>query len=174
MSDNSDLSKENERLLAENTELLIENTELTKYNTDLIIETLRIQAENLRLNNRLVEMNELGKSMYREFKLDRPNGSLTENNREFIELKSGGILYFVQYVDENEKSYISTEGLTAEGDIAPKLYYFGYAVFFMVEELVRQGFSGLPDRFLKLFDQNPKFLKYVVKEFDRVMAMDYL
>lgn len=181
MSDNTDLLNENARLsvvnselFIENSDLLTENTELTMYNTELIIESLRVQAENLRLTKRLEQMNYLAKAMYQDFKLDRPNGTLTENNRESLELESGGTIYLVQYVNRNGKSYISTEGLTPEGDISPKLYYFGYAVFFMVEELVRQGFSGLPDRFLKLFDQNPKFLKYVVKEFDRVMTMDYL
>ncbi|MEG4210443.1 hypothetical protein [Microcoleus sp. S13_B4] len=181
MSDNTDLLRECARLSVVNSELIIDNSELTIDNSELLIEnlrvkaeTMRVKAENLRLTQRLNQMNNLARGMYNDFKLDRPNGTLIENNRESLELKNGGTIYFVQYVDRTGKSYISTEGFTPEGDIAPKLYYFGYAVFFMVEELVGQGFSGLPDRFLKLFHQNPKFLKYVVKEFDRMMAMDYL
>src|SRR6476661_9900518 len=167
MSGNTDLLRECARLSVANSELAIDNSEL-------LIENLRVKAENLRLTQRLDQMNNLARAMYNDFKLDRPNGNLTENNRESLDLKGGGTIYLVQYLDRNGKSYISTEGVTPEGDIAPKLYYFGYAVFFMVEELVRQGFSGLPERFLKLLSRNPKFLKYVVKEFDRVMAMDYL
>ena len=110
--------------------------------------------------------------MFTEFKDNRPNGTLTEQSRESIRLNAGGALYFVQYVERNRKSYISTEGFTPEGDIAPKLLYFGFAVFFLVEELTRQGYSCLPERFSKLFDRNPKFLNYVVKEFDRVMSME--
>ena len=163
MSEDTDLLRECARLSVANSELAIDNSEL-------LIENLRVKAENLRLTQRLDKMNNLARAMYNDFKLDRPNGNLTENNRESLDLKGGGTIYLVQYLDRNGKSYISTEGVTPEGDIAPKLYYFGYAVFFMVEELVRQGFSGLPERFLKLFDRNPKFMNYVVKEFERVMA----
>jgi len=144
MSGNTDLLRECARLSVANSELAIDNSEL-------LIENLRVKAENLRLTQRLDQMNNLARAMYNDFKLDRPNGNLTENNRESLDLKGGGTIYLVQYLDRNGKSYISTEGVTPEGDIAPKLYYFGYAVFFMVEELVRQGFSGLPERFLKLF-----------------------
>ena len=139
--------------------------------TDLLIENLQLQAENRRLKQRVEQMNNLVVEMLNEFKHHRPSGTLTEQSREFIQLNGGGSLYFVQYVDRNGKSYISTEGFTPEGDIAPKLYYFGYAVFFMVEELVRQGFSCLPSRFSKLFDRNPKFYHYVVKEFQRVLSI---
>ena len=145
--------------------------------TDLLINHLRLQAENKRLNQQIEQIKNLAIEMFTEFKLDgvpprelRPNGTLTEKSREFIALNGGGSLYFVQYVDRTGKSYISTEGFTPDGDIAPKLFYFGFAVFFLVEELTRQGFSGLPNRFLKLFDRNPKFLGYIVKEFDRVMS----
>ena len=139
--------------------------------TDLLIENLQLQAENRRLKQRVEQMNNLVVEMLNEFKDHRPSGTLTEQSREILELNGGGILYLVQYVDRNGKSYISTEGFTPEGDIAPKLYYFGYAVFFMVEELVRQGFSCLPSRFSKLFDRNPKFYHYVVKEFQRVLSI---
>lgn len=145
--------------------------------TDLLIECLQLRAENRRLNQQLEHMKNLSQEMFNEFRHDgvpprelRPNGTLTEKSREFIALNGGGSLYFVQYVDRTGKSYISTEGFTPDGDIAPKLFYFGFAVFFLVEELTRQGFSGLPNRFLKLFDGNPKFLSYIVKEFDRVMS----
>lgn len=63
-------------------------------------------------------------------------------------------------------------GFTPEGDIAPKLFYFGYAVFFLVEELSRQGFTSLPERFLELFGQNPKFFWYVLKEFQRLTSTE--
>lgn len=139
--------------------------------TDLLIENLQLQAENRRLKQRLEQMNNLVVEMLNEFKDHRPSGTLTEQSREMLELNGGGTLYLVQYIDRNGKSYISTEGLTAEGDIAPKLFYFGFAVFFMVEELTRQGFSCLPSRFSKLFDRNPKFMNYVIKEFDRVMSL---
>ena len=139
--------------------------------TDLLIENLQLQAENRRLKQRVEQMNNLVVEMLNEFKDHRSSGTLTEQSREILELNGGGILYLVQYVDRNGKSYISTEGFTPEGDIAPKLYYFGYAVFFMVEELVRQGFSCLPSRFSKLFDRNPKFYHYVVKEFQRVLSI---
>ncbi|MEG4044576.1 hypothetical protein [Microcoleus sp. Pol17_C1] len=139
--------------------------------TDLLIENLQLQAENRRLKQRVEQMNNLVVEMLNEFKDHRPNGTLTEQSREFIQLNGGGSLYFVQYVDRNGKSYISTEGFTPEGDIAPKLFYFGFAVFFLVEELTRQGFSCLPSRFSKLFDRNPKFYHYVVKEFQRVLSI---
>lgn len=140
--------------------------------TDLLIENLQLQAENRRLKQRVEQMNNLGVEMFNEFKDHRPSGTLTEQSREMLELHGGGTLYLVQYIDRNGKSYISTEGLTQEGDIAPKLFYFGFAVFFLVEELTRQGFSCLPSRFSKLFDRNPKFLNYVMKEFQRVLATE--
>lgn len=139
--------------------------------TDLLIENLQLQAENRRLKQRVEQMNNLVVEMLNEFKDHRPSGTLTEQSREMLELNGGGTLYLVQYIDRNGKSYISTEGFTPEGDIAPKLFYFGFAVFFLVEELTRQGFSCLPSRFSKLFDRNPKFMNYVVKEFDRVMSL---
>ena len=139
--------------------------------TDLLIECLQLEAENRRLNEQLEQMKNLTVEMFTEFKHHRPSGTLTEQSREFIQLNGGGSLYFVQYVDRNGKSYISTEGFTPEGDIAPKLFYFGFAVFFLVEELTRQGFSCLPSRFSKLFDRNPKFYHYVLKEFQRVLSI---
>ncbi|MEG4533046.1 hypothetical protein [Microcoleus sp. D2_18a_D3] len=120
-------------------------------NTDLLIKCLQLQAENRRLNEQLKQMKNLTIEMFAEFKNHRANGILTENNRESIRLNAGGTIYFVQYVDRTGKSYISTEGFTPEGDIAPKLFYFGFAVFFMVEELTRQGFSCWSERFSKLF-----------------------
>ncbi|MEG3933750.1 MULTISPECIES: hypothetical protein [unclassified Microcoleus] len=170
MSEYTDLLREYARLSVINSGLSIENSELLSENSELLIESLRVKAENLRLTERLEQMNYLARAMYNDFKLDQPHGNLTENNRESLELESGGTIYLVQYLDRNGKSYISTEGFTPEGDIAPKLYYFGYAVFFMVEELVRQEFNSLPERFSTLFDRNPKFMNYVVKEFERVMA----
>ena len=137
-------------------------------NTDLLIENLKLQAENLRLRRQLDYMNNLAREMYYQFRFDRPNLPLKEKSREFLELSAGGTLYVVQYVDSQGKSFISTEGFTPEGDIAPKLFYFGYAVFFMVEELARQGFTSLPERFLKLLDQHPRFLCYINQEFQRV------
>ena len=139
--------------------------------TDLLIECLQLQTENRRLNQQLQQMKNLTIEMFAEFKYHRPNGTLTEESRESIRLNAGGTIYFVQYVDQTGKSYISTEGFTPEGDIAPKLFYFGFAVFFMVEELTRQGFSCLPDRFSKLFDRNPKFMSYIIKEFERVLSI---
>ncbi|MEG3994736.1 MULTISPECIES: hypothetical protein [unclassified Microcoleus] len=124
----------------------------------------------MRLRQQLDHMNDLTREMYYEFRLDRPNGKLKENNRESLELSAGGILYVVQYLDTKGNSFVSTEGFTPEGDIAPKLFYFGYAVFFLVEELTRQGFTCLPDRFLKLLSRNHKFLRYVLKEFERVLS----
>jgi hypothetical protein len=140
-------------------------------NTELLIENLKLQAENLRLRQQLDYMNNLAREMYYQFRFDRPNLPLKEKSRESLELSAGGTLYVVQYVDSQGKSFISTEGFTPEGDIAPKLFYFGYAVFFMVEELTRQGFTCLPDRFLELLSRNPKFLRYVLKEFQRVLSL---
>jgi hypothetical protein len=139
--------------------------------TDLLIEDLQLQAENRRLNEQLEQMKNLTIEMFTEFKDHRPNGTLAEQSRESIRLNAGGTIYFVQYVDRTGKSYISTEGFTPEGDIAPKLFYFGFAVFFLVEELTRQGFSCLPERFSKLFDRNPKFMSYIIKEFQRVISI---
>ncbi|MEG5175590.1 hypothetical protein [Microcoleus sp. B3-D7] len=113
----------------------------------------------------------LTREMYYDFRLDRPNGKLKENKRESLELSAGGTLYVVQYLDTKGNSFISTEGFTPEGDIAPKLFYFGYAVFFLVEELTRQGFTCLPDKFLELLSRNQKFLRYVLKEFQRVLSL---
>jgi len=140
-------------------------------NTELLIENLKLQAENLRLRRQLDYMNNLAREMYYQFRFDRPNLPLKEKNRESLELKDGGTLYVVQYVDTKGNSFISTEGFTPEGDIAPKLFYFGYAVFFLVEELTRQGFTCLPDRFLELLSRNQKFLRYVLKEFQRVLSL---
>ena len=140
-------------------------------NTELLIENLKLQAENLRLRRQLDYMNNLAREMYYQFHFDRPNLPLKEKNRESLELKDGGTLYVVQYVDTKGNSFISTEGFTPEGDIAPKLFYFGYAVFFLVEELTRQGFTCLPDRFLELLSRNQKFLRYVLKEFQRVLSL---
>jgi len=140
-------------------------------NTELLIENLKLQAENLRLRRQLDYMNNLAHEMYYQFRFDRPNLPLKEKNRESLELKGGGTLYMVQYVDTKGNSFISTEGFTPEGDIAPKLFYFGYAVFFLVEELTRQGFTCLPDRFLELLSRNQKFLRYVLKEFQRVLSL---
>ena len=140
-------------------------------NTELLIENLKLQAENLRLKRQLDYMNNLAREMYYQFRFDRPNLPLKEKNRESLELKGGGTLYMVQYVDTKGNSFISTEGFTPEGDIAPKLFYFGYAVFFLVEELTRQGFTCLPDRFLELLSRNQKFLRYVLKEFQRVLSL---
>ncbi|MEG4496668.1 hypothetical protein QUB05_04660 [Microcoleus sp. F10-C6] len=140
-------------------------------NTELLIENLKLQAENLRLRRQLDYMNNLAREMYYQFRFDRPNLPLKEKNRESLELKGGGTLYMVQYVDTKGNSFISTEGFTPEGDIAPKLFYFGYAVFFLVEELTRQGFTCLPDRFLELLSRNQKFLRYVLKEFQRVLSL---
>ncbi len=140
-------------------------------NTELLIEDLKLQAENLRLRRQLDYMNNLAREMYYQFRFDRPNLPLKEKNRESLELKDGGTLYMVQYVDKKGNSFISTEGFTPEGDIAPKLFYFGYAVFFLVEELTRQGFTCLPDRFLELLSRNQKFLRYVLKEFQRVLSL---
>jgi hypothetical protein len=140
-------------------------------NTELLIENLKLQAENLRLRRQLDYMNNLAREMYYQFRFDRPNLPLKEKNRESLELKGGGTLYMVQYVDSQGKSFISTEGFTPEGDIAPKLFYFGYAVFFLIEELTRQGFTCLPDRFLELLSRNQKFLRYVLKEFQRVLSL---
>jgi hypothetical protein len=140
-------------------------------NTELLIENLKLQAENLRLRQQLDYMNNLAREMYYQFRFDRPNLPLKEKSRESLELSAGGTLYVVQYVDSQGKSFISTEGFTPEGDIAPKLFYFGYAVFFMVEELTRQGFTCLPDRFLELLSRNQKFLRYVLKEFQRVLSL---
>ena len=139
--------------------------------TDLLIENLQLKAENLRLTKQLEQMNSLAREMYYEFRFDRPNLPLKEKSRESLELKAGGTLYVVQYVDSQGKSFISTEGFTPEGDIAPKLFYFGYAVFFPIEELTRQGFTCLPDRFLELLSRNQKFLRYVLKEFQRVLSL---
>jgi len=139
--------------------------------TDLLIENLQLKAENLRLTKQLEQMNSLAREMYYEFRFDRPNLPLKEKSRESLELKGGGTLYVVQYVDSQGKSFISTEGFTPEGDIAPKLFYFGYAVFFLIEELTRQGFTCLPDRFLELLSRNQKFLRYVLKEFQRVLSL---
>ncbi|MEG4838332.1 hypothetical protein [Microcoleus sp. B9-D4] len=139
--------------------------------TNLLIENLQIKAENLRLTQQLDHMKNLTREMYYEFRLNRPNGNLRENNREPLDLNGGGVLYLVQYVDTKGNSFISTEGFTPEGDIAPKLFYFGYAVFFLVETLYQQGFTTLPDRFLRILSQNPKFLKYVLKEFQRVLSL---
>ena len=140
-------------------------------NTELLIENLKLQAENLRFRRQLDYMNNLAREMYYQFRFDRPNLPLKEKNRESLELKGGGTLYMVQYVDTKGNSFISTEGFTPEGDIAPKLFYFGYAVFFLVEELTRQGFTCLPDRFLELLSRNQKFLRYVLKEFQRVLSL---
>jgi hypothetical protein len=140
-------------------------------NTELLIENLKLQAENLRLRQQLDYMNNLAREMYYQFRFDRPNLPLKEKSRESLELSAGGTLYVVQYVDSQGKSFISTEGFTPEGDIAPKLFYFGYAVFFLVEELTRQGFTCLPDRFLELLSRNQKFLRYVLKEFQRVLSL---
>ncbi len=140
-------------------------------NTELLIENLKLQAENLRLRRQLDYMNNLAREMYYQFHFDRPNLPLKEKSRESLELSAGGTLYVVQYVDSQGKSFISTEGFTPEGDIAPKLFYFGYAVFFLVEELTRQGFTCLPDRFLELLSRNQKFLRYVLKEFQRVLSL---
>ncbi len=140
-------------------------------NTELLIENLKLQAENLRLRRQLDYMNNLAREMYYQFRFDRPNLPLKEKSRESLELSAGGTLYVVQYVDSQGKSFISTEGFTPEGDIAPKLFYFGYAVFFLVEELTRQGFTCLPDRFLELLSRNQKFLRYVLKEFQRVLSL---
>ncbi|HEY9299897.1 MAG TPA: hypothetical protein VIQ31_26745 [Phormidium sp.] len=140
-------------------------------NTELLIENLKLQAENLRLRRQLDYMNNLAREMYYQFRFDRPNLPLKEKSRESLELKGGGTLYMVQYVDSQGKSFISTEGFTPEGDIAPKLFYFGYAVFFLIEELTRQGFTCLPDRFLELLSRNQKFLRYVLKEFQRVLSL---
>jgi len=140
-------------------------------NTELLIENLKLQAENLRLRQQLDYMNNLAREMYYQFRFERPNLPLKEKNRESLELKGGGTLYMVQYVDTKGNSFISTEGFTPEGDIAPKLFYFGYAVFFLVEELTRQGFTCLPDRFLELLSRNQKFLRYVLKEFQRVLSL---
>jgi len=140
-------------------------------NTELLIENLKLQAENLRLRRQLDYMNNLAREMYYQFRFDRPNLPLKEKNRESLELEGGGTLYMVQYVDTKGNSFISTEGFTPEGDIAPKLFYFGYAVFFLVEELTRQGFTCLPDRFLELLSRNQKFLRYVLKEFQRVLSL---
>jgi hypothetical protein len=139
--------------------------------TDLLIEDLQLQAENRRLNEQLEQMKNLTTEMFTEFKDHRPNGTLAEQSRESIRLNAGGTIYFVQYVDRTGKSYISTEGFTPEGDIAPKLFYFGFAVFFLVEELTRQGFSCLPERFSNLFDRNPKFMSYIIKEFEGVISI---
>jgi hypothetical protein len=140
-------------------------------NTELLIENLKLQEENLRLKRQLDYMNNLAREMYYQFRFDRPNLPLKEKNRESLELKGGGTLYMVQYVDTKGNSFISTEGFTPEGDIAPKLFYFGYAVFFLVEELTRQGFTCLPERFLELLSRNQKFLRYVLKEFQRVLSL---
>jgi len=140
-------------------------------NTELLIENLKLQAENLRLKQQLDYMNNLTREMYYQFRFDRPNLPLKEKSRESLKLNAGGTLYVVQYVDSQGKSFISTEGFTPEGDIAPKLFYFGYAVFFLVEELTRQGFTCLPDRFLELLSRNQKFLRYVLKEFQRVLSL---
>jgi len=139
--------------------------------TDLLIENLQLKAENLRLTKQLEQMNSLAREMYYEFRFDRPNLPLKEKSRESLELKGSGTLYVVQYVDSQGKSFISTEGFTPEGDIAPKLFYFGYAVFFLIEELTRQGFTCLPDRFLELLSRNQKFLRYVLKEFQQVLSL---
>ena len=86
-------------------------------NTELLIENLKLQAENLRLKQQLDYMNNLTREMYYQFRFDRPNLPLKEKNRESLELKGGGTLYMVQYVDTKGNSFISTEGFTPEGDI---------------------------------------------------------
>jgi len=128
-----------------------------------LIENLKLQAENLRLRRQLDYMNNLAREMYYQFRFDRPNLFLKQKNRESLELKGGGTLYMVQYVDSQGKPFISTEGFTPEGDIAPKLFYFGYAIFYLVEALTQQGFNWLPGRFLKLLEQHPKLLAYISK-----------
>ena len=138
-------------------------------NTELLIENLKLQAENLRLRRQLDYMNNLAREMYYQFRFDRPNLPLKEKSRESLELSGGGTLYVVQYVDSQGKSFISTEGFTPEGDIAPKLFYFGYAIFYLVETLTQQGFNWLPERFLKLFDRHPKLLVYISKEFETII-----
>lgn len=164
MSEYTDLLREYARLSVANSGLSIDNSEL-------LIQNLQIKAENLRLAQQLEHMKNLTREMYYDFRLDRPNGNLKENNREPLDLNGGGVLYVVQYVDTKDNSFISTEGFTPEGDIAPKLFYLGYAVFFLVEELTRQGFTCLPDKFLKLLSRNPKFLRYVLKEFQQVLSL---
>lgn len=170
MSEYTDLLREYARLSVANSGLSIDNSQLLVENLQIKADNLQIKAENLRLAQQLEHMNNLTKEMYYDFRLDRPNGNLRENNRESLELSAGGTLYVVQYLDTKGNSFISTEGFTPEGDIAPKLFYFGYAVFFLVEELTRQGFTCLPDRFLKLLSRNHKFLRYVLKEFERVLS----
>ncbi|NQE38517.1 hypothetical protein [Microcoleus asticus] len=164
MSEYTDLLREYARLSVANSKLSIDNSQL-------LVENLQIKAESMRLAQQLEHMKNLTKEMYYEFRLDRPNGNLKENNRESLELSAGRTLYVVQYLDTKGNSFISTEGFTSEGDIAPKLFYFGYAVFFLVETLFQQGFATLPDRFLRILSRNPKFLKYVLKEFQRVLSL---
>ncbi|MEG4850879.1 hypothetical protein QUB10_08205 [Microcoleus sp. B5-D4] len=164
MSEYTDLLREYARLSVANSGLLIDNSEL-------LIQNLQIKAENLRLAQQLEHIKNLTREMYYDFRLSRPNGNLKENKRESLELSAGGTLYVVQYLDNKANSFISTEGFTPEGDIAPKLFYFGYAVFSLVEELTRQGFTCLPERFLEILNRNPKFLRYVLKEFQQVLSL---
>ncbi|MEG4587247.1 hypothetical protein QUA54_18805 [Microcoleus sp. MOSTC5] len=171
MSKYTDLLREYARLSVTNSELSIDNSQLLVENLQIKAENSQIKAESMRLAQQLEHMKNLTKEMYYEFRLDRPNGNLKENNRESLELIAGGTLYVVQYLDTKGNSFISTEGFTPEGDIAPRLFYFGYAVFFLVETLFQQGFATLPDRFLRILSRNPKFLKYVLKEFQRVLSL---
>ncbi|MEG4960290.1 MULTISPECIES: hypothetical protein [unclassified Microcoleus] len=88
MSEYTDLLREYARLSVANSELSIDNSQL-------LVENLQIKAESIRLAQQLEHMKNLTKEMYYEFRLDRPNGNLRENNRESLELSTGGTLYVV-------------------------------------------------------------------------------
>jgi hypothetical protein len=151
-------------------ELLIENLQLRVKKECLKIEKESIKAETERLTKKLERMKALRVEMYDAFKHDRPIGTMQEVGRESLAFNCDGVrgtIHIVKYVDSSGTSFMYTEGFVENGDVAPKLFWLGYAVFFLTEWLVQLGFTSVPDRFVKLCDQNPKFLGFVVREFQR-------
>jgi hypothetical protein len=152
-------------------ELLIENLQLRTKKERLTIEKKSLKTEIERLTKQLEHMKALRIEMHNAFKHDRPIGTMKEVGRESLEFNcdgTGGTIHIVKYVDDSGTSFIYTEGFAENGDIAPKLFWLGYAVFFLAEWLGQLGFVSVPDRFVKLCEENPKFLGFVDREFQRI------
>lgn len=136
-----------------------------KTTDELLIDCLAMMATTHRLNREIKHITDLVGKMRREFFLHQPIGKLEFKEREILETREGYNIHLVRYEDSLGNSCLATEGYYENGDLALKNFYFGFAVYHMVQELNYQGCTQLPGRFLRLLDRHPKFLSYINEEF---------
>lgn len=138
---------------------------------EMLIGALEMTATTHRLTREIKHITDLVGRMRREFFLHQPIGNLELKEREILHIGEGCTIHLVRYEDSVGNSCIATEGYCSDGELALKNFYFGFAVYHMVQCLNYQGFTQLPDRFLRLLDRHPKFLGFINEEF-RLLSND--